>query len=92
MIKPYLSDIINDHKISKNLRVHSNNEVIDYETQSEEWKIQLTRQIIFISSKDSGETLTMRTKSHSIEIMMGSEKTIMLKNLVNLFCKIIKKD
>ena len=32
MIKPYLSDIINDHKIPKNLRVHSSYEVIDYET------------------------------------------------------------
>ena len=33
MIKPCLSDIINDHKTPKNLRVHSsNNEVIDHET------------------------------------------------------------
>ena len=28
----YLIDIINDHKIPKNLKVQSNNEVIDYET------------------------------------------------------------
>ena len=49
-------------------------------------------QIIFFSSKDSGETRTMHNKSRSIEIMMGSEKTIILKNLVNLFDKIIKKD
>ena len=33
MIRPYLSDIINDHKTPKNLSVHSRNEVIDYETQ-----------------------------------------------------------
>ena len=33
MIKPYLSDIINDHKIPKNLKVHSSNEVFDYKTQ-----------------------------------------------------------
>ena len=33
MIKPYLNDTINDHKTPKNLRVHSSNEVIDYETQ-----------------------------------------------------------
>ena len=55
MIRPYLSDMINDHK-----------------TQSE-WKIQLTMQINFISSKDSEETRTMHTKSHNIEIMMGNE-------------------
>ena len=72
MIRPYLSDIINDHKTPKNLRVHSSNEVICYETQFEKWKIQLTMSINFISSKDSGETSNMHTKSDSIEIMMGS--------------------
>ena len=62
MIKPYLNDTINDHKTPKKLRVHSSNEVIDYETQFGEWKIQLTLQIDFISSQDSGETRTMHTK------------------------------
>ena len=42
MIRPYLSDIINNHKIPKILKVHASNEVIDYKTQSGEWKIQLT--------------------------------------------------
>ena len=73
MIKPYLWDIINDNKTPKNLRVHSSNEVIDYETQFGEWKIQLTMSINFISSKDSDETRNMHTKSDKIEIMMGSE-------------------
>ena len=54
IIRPYLSDMINDHK-----------------TQSE-WKIQLTMQINFISSKDSEETRTMHTKSSNIEIVMGN--------------------
>ena len=53
MIRPYLSDIINDHETRKNLSVHSSNEVIDYETQFGEWKIQLTMTINFIFSKDS---------------------------------------
>ena len=30
-------------------------------------------EINFISSKDSNETLIMRTKSNNIEIMMGNE-------------------
>ena len=47
MIRPYLSDKLNDHKTPKNLRVHSRNEVIDYEAQYGEWKIQLTMQINF---------------------------------------------
>ena len=42
MIRPYLSDIINDNKTPNNLKVHSSKEVIDHETQFGEWKIQLT--------------------------------------------------
>ena len=45
MIKPYLSDLINNHK-----------------TQGE-WKIQVTMTINFISSKDSGKTHAIHTKS-----------------------------
>ena len=55
IIKQYLSDIINDHKIH------------------DEWKIQLTMEINFISSKDSNETRIMHTTSDNIEIMMGNE-------------------
>ena len=56
-----------------NLRVRSRNEVINYETQFREWKIQVTMAINFISSKDSKETRTMHTKSDNIELMMVSE-------------------
>ena len=92
MIRPYLSDIINDHKTPKNLRVHSSNEVIDYETQFGEWKIQLTMPINFIASKDSDETKYMHTKSDNIKIIMGFETNDIMKNFANLFCKNIKKD
>ena len=44
-----------------------------------EWKIQLTISINFISSKDSNETRVMHTKSHNIEIMMGSETDKIIK-------------
>ena len=81
MIRPYLSDIIKDHKTPKKLRVHSSNEVIDCETQFEEWKIQLTISINFICSKDSNETRNMLTKSDSIEIMMGSETDYIIDEL-----------
>ena len=63
IIRPYLSDVINDHK-----------------TQSE-WKIQLTMQINFISSKDSGEIRTMHTKSSNIEIMMDNETNEIIEKL-----------
>ena len=54
MIRPYLSDMINNRK-TMILKVHSRDEVIDYETEFGEWKIELTIQISIISSKDSGE-------------------------------------
>ena len=63
MIRPYLRDMINDHKTRR------------------EWKIQLTMQINFISSKDSEETRTMYTKSHNIEIMMGNETDEIIEKL-----------
>ena len=65
--------MINDHKAHKKLRVYSGNEVIDYETQYGAWKIQLTMQVSFISSKYFKETRTMYIKSDNIEIMMGIE-------------------
>ena len=71
MIRPYLSNIINDHKTPKILKVHSSNEVVDYKTKFGEWKIQLTMSII--SSNGFDETRNMDTKSNNIEIMMGSE-------------------
>ena len=52
----------------------------DHKTQSE-WKIQLTMQISFISSKDSEETRTMHTEKRNIEIMMGSETGEIIEEL-----------
>ena len=45
MIKPYLSDLINDHKA--------------IETSSNEWKIQVNMHINFVSSNDTGEIRTI---------------------------------
>ena len=46
MIRPYLRDMINDHKMQGESKVHSGNTVIDYKTQEE-------------PSKDSDEIHTM---------------------------------
>ena len=73
MIILYLRDMINTYKTPMNLRLHSRDEVIDYETQFGERKIQLTMVINSVSSKDSRETRTMHKKTDNIEIMMGSE-------------------
>ena len=85
MIKPYLSDIINDHKTQGEWTIYSDNTIIKHKTQSE-WKIQLTMAINFISfKKDSPETRTMRTKSDNIEIMMGSETDETIEGLFESF-------
>ena len=63
--KPYLSDIINNHKTHGLVRYNSGNKSWLEETSSE-WKIQLTMTINFISSKDSGDTRTMHTKSNNV--------------------------
>ena len=47
MIRPYLRDLINDHKPSTKL----NNEANDSDTERGEWKIQLVMQNNFISLK-----------------------------------------
>ena len=51
MIRPYLSDIINDDKTQGEWRIHSGNTITEHKTQSE-WKIHLTMAINFISFKD----------------------------------------
>ena len=78
MIRPYLRDIINDHKTQGKWKVNSGNKVIDYKTQGE-WKIQLTVRINFISSKDSNETRPMHTISDNIEIMMVNKTSEIIK-------------
>ena len=73
MIRPHFSNIINDYKTPKKLKVHSNNDISDHETQYREWKIQLLKSINYILSNVSGETRNMHTEGNNIEIMMGSE-------------------
>ena len=84
MIKPYLSDIINDYKIRSLVRYHSDNKTWVEETPSQ-WKIQLTMAINFIFSKDSDDTRTVHTKSNTVEIMMGSETDEIIKDLFESF-------
>ena len=80
MIKPYLSNIINDHKTQGKWKVHSDNTIIDYKTQGG-WEIQLTMTFNFMSSKDLDETRTMHTKSNNIEIMIDNETDEIIREL-----------
>ena len=84
IIKPYLRDIINDHKTRGLVRYHSGNKTWVEETSSE-WKIQLTMAINVISSKDSNETRNVHTKSNNVEIMIGSEADEIIEDLFESF-------
>ena len=54
--------------------------IINLKTQGE-WKIHLTIEINFISSKDFGEIRIMHSKNDNIELMMGSETDEIIKEL-----------
>ena len=77
VIRPYLSDIINNHKTQEKWKIHSGNIITEHKTQ-EEWKIHLRITINVISSKDSkdskdfDETPTIHLKSDNIKIMIDS--------------------
>ena len=92
VIRPYLSEIINNHKTQGRWKIHLGNTITEHKTQGE-WKINLTMTINFISSKeDSDETHTMHAKSDNIELCWVVKQMKLLKNFLNLFCKDIKKD
>ena len=84
MFKPYLSDLINNHKTHGLVRYHSGDKSWQEKTSSE-WKIQLTMAINFISSKDSDETRTMHTTSNDVKIMIGSETNEIIMELFKSF-------
>ena len=84
MFKPYLSDLINNHKTHGLVRYHSGNKSWLEETSSD-WKIQLAMAINFISSKDSDETRTLHTKSNNVKIMICSETGEIIEDLFESF-------
>ena len=67
MIRPYLRDLINDHKTP--IRT---DEVINNESQFAEWKIQLVMLNNCVSSKHFEETLYLYSASKPVEIFMDS--------------------
>ena len=62
------------------IRQYLSDIINDHKTHTD-WKIQLTMEINFISSKDSNETRTMHTTSDNIEIIIGNETDGIVKNL-----------
>ena len=68
MIRPYLRDLIDDHKI-----LMKTDKVINSESQFGEWKIQLVMLNNYISSNNFEETHSIYSASNDIEIFVGSD-------------------
>ena len=79
MVRPYLRDLINNHKAP--LEGYSGND----NNLHGEWKIQLTMQINFVSPLDPGEICTMDSKSKNIKILMNIETDNILMKFLNIF-------
>ena len=71
MIKPYLSDLINENKATEN--------------NSNEWKIQTNIHVNFVSSNDTGEIRTISVWSDNEEIRLGNETHDIIKRRINSF-------
>ena len=62
-------------------------DMIDNHKARNEWKIQLTMRIIFVSFTDANETCEMHTKSDNITIMISIETEDAINELFNTFGK-----
>ena len=62
-------------------------DMIDSHKARNEWKIQLSMRIIFVSFTDANETREMHTKSDNITIMGGVETESIINELFNTFHK-----
>ena len=63
----------------------NNHEDLSGNDSYREWKIQLTMQINFISSSDTGEIRTIDSKSKNIEILICNEKDDIINELFEPF-------
>ena len=79
MIRPYLRDLINEHKPIAELNNNNNNN-----NNRAEWKIQLTMQNNCISTRSFEETRTIYIKSEALEIFMGSDTNDVIDRLFKI--------
>ena len=87
MIRPYLIDLINNHKPT----MESSNEKNDKENDRAEWKIQLVIQNNFISDKNFEDTRTIYSASKPIKIYMGSDTENVIDTLFYIILERIQK-
>ena len=91
MIRPYLKDLINEHRPTVELNNNNNNNYDNNNSNNNtnnnrgEWKIQLTMQNSCISTESFEETRTIYTKSEPVEVFMGSDTEHVINTLLQRF-------
>ena len=92
MIRPYLKDLINEHRPTVELNNNNNNNYDNNNNSNNntnnnrgEWKIQLTMQNSCISTGSFEETRTIYTKSEPVEVFMGSDTEHVINTLLQRF-------
>ena len=87
IIRPYLRDLINDHKPT----TESNDEANDSNAERGERKVQLVMQNNCISIKNFEDTCTIYSASEPVEIIMGSDTKDVIDRLFDTTLKDFKK-
>ena len=87
VIRPYLRDLINEHKPKAELNntndTNNSKNSNNNNTDRAEWKIQLVMQNNFISDKNFEDTRTIYSASKPVEIFMGSDTENIIDTLFN---------
>ena len=79
LIRPYLRDLINNHKPAEKLNNNANNS----DTERGEWKIQIIMQNNCISTRNFEDTRTIYSASKPVETFMGSDTNEAIGKLFN---------
>ena len=88
MIRPYLRDSINKHKLIEGLdNNNNNNNNNNNDTDCGEWKIQLSMIISFIPTRSFKEKRTIHSKSEAVGVYMGNNSKNIIDTLFNTLLK-----
>ena len=81
MIRPYLRDLINDHKLMELNNNNSNNN--NNNNNRAEWKIELIIKNNFVSVKEFEDTRAIYSTSKPLKIFMGNNTENIIDTLFN---------
>ena len=92
VIRPYLRDLINEHKPTVELNnTNNSNNSNNNNNDRAKWKIQLIMQNNFILDKNFENTRTIYSASKPVEIFMGRDKKSAIDTLFNTILKRIQQ-